>query len=115
MSFYYTIIKREQFPPGKLLLLLFHCRNHDVIRVGSLRGSYLKIIDRLIEAFERLCDGKFNDGGFFEVERPNDVTVLSCELRYRIDTKGFYQPVYLFELASEDGSYMDWIMIPAMK
>ena len=67
------------------------------------------------EAFERLCDGKFNDGGFFEVERPHDVTVLSCKLKYRIDTKGFYQPVYLFELSSEDGSYMDWIMIPAMK
>ena len=67
------------------------------------------------EAFERLCDGKFNDGGFFEVERPNDVTVLSCKLSYKIDTKGFYQPVYLFELSSSDGSYKDWIMIPAMK
>ena len=27
----------------------------------------------------------------------------------------YYQPVYLFELASKDGSYKDWIMIPAMK
>ena len=73
------------------------------------------LLDRGQITFERLCDGNFNDGGFFEVERPNDVTVLSCILSYRIDTKGFYQPVYLFELSSEDGSYKDWIMIPAMK
>ena len=77
-----------------------------VFTIRLLKADSLKL---------KMCDGKFNDGGFFEVERPHDVTVLSCELRYRIDTKGFYQPVYLFELSSEDGSYNDWIMIPAMK
>lgn len=67
------------------------------------------------EAYERLCAGKFYDGGFFENKTPADVSVLSCTLGYEIDTKGFYQPVYYFEVASVDGSYQDRIMIPAME
>lgn len=67
------------------------------------------------EAYERLCNGEFNDGGFFENKAPAEVTVLSSSLEYEIDTKGFYQPVYYFEVASTDGTYAYNIMIPAMK
>ncbi len=67
------------------------------------------------DAFARMRDGKFGDGGFFESKKPADVRVISCELGYEIDTKGFYQPVYYFEVASQDDSYAYRIMIPAMK
>jgi hypothetical protein len=67
------------------------------------------------EAFERLCDGKFYDGGYFEHKAPAEVSVQSCKLEYEIDTKGFYQPAYYFEIASTDGTYAYNIMIPAMK
>ena len=67
------------------------------------------------EAYQRLCAGKFYDRGFFEVEAPADVRVMSCTIGYKIDTKGFYQPVYFFDLESPDGSYLDRIMIPAMQ
>lgn len=67
------------------------------------------------EAYERLCNGEFNDGGFFENKEPAEVSVLSCSLEYEIDTKGFYQPVYYFEVASTDGTYAYNIIIPAMK
>lgn len=67
------------------------------------------------EAFTQLRNGKFGDGGFFERKKPADVYVLSCELGYEIDTKGFYQPVYYFAVASKDGTYEYRIMIPAMK
>ena len=66
------------------------------------------------EAYQRLCAGKFYDRGFFEVEAPADVRVMSCTIGYKIDTKGFYQPVYFFDLESPDRSYLDRIMIPAM-
>lgn len=66
------------------------------------------------EAYKRLCKGKFNDGGRFAYESPEAVTVTSCTLRYLVDTKGFYQPVYSFEVVSEDGQYQYWIQIPAM-
>lgn len=77
---------------------------HDTVEVIDAR-----------EAYERLRAGKFHDEGFFENKNPEDVRVLSCEIGYTVDTKGFYQPVYYFEVASGDGSYQDRIMIPAMK
>jgi len=67
------------------------------------------------EAFARMCSGDFNDGGFYENKVPAEVSVLSCTLEYEIDTKGFYQPVYYFEVASTDGTYAYSVMIPAMK
>lgn len=67
------------------------------------------------EAFEQLCSGNFHDRGFFERKKPSDVSVRSCTWGYEIDTKGFYQPVYYFEVLSDDGIYEDRLMIPAMK
>ena len=67
------------------------------------------------EAYQRLCTGKFNDGGRLEYEAPKEITVTNCTLQYQIDTKGFYQPVYSFEVVSEDGQYQYQIQIPAMK
>lgn len=67
------------------------------------------------EALTRLQEGKFNDEGYFERKSPAAVSLLTCTLEYRVDTKGFYQPVYVFEAVSPDGSYRDWIVIPAMK
>ncbi len=67
------------------------------------------------DAYQRLCNGEFYDGGFFENKNPADVSVFTCTLSYEIDTKGFYQPVYYFDVASADGNYQDYIMIPAMQ
>lgn len=67
------------------------------------------------EAYSRLCNGEFYDEGYFEHRSPDEVTILSCTQGYEIDTKGFYQPVYHFELVSADGYYQDTVMIPAMK
>ena len=67
------------------------------------------------EAYQRLRAGKFYDRGFFEAKTPTDVRVQSCTLGYQIDTKGFYQPVYFFDVDSPNGSYLDRIMIPAMQ
>ena len=66
------------------------------------------------EAFEKMCSGNFGDGGYFESKSPEQVRVISCSLGYAIDTKGFYQPVYYFEVTSPDGSYAYRIMIPGM-
>ena len=67
------------------------------------------------EALKQLQEGKFNDGGYYAYRNPCRVSILSCCLSYCVDTKGFYQPVYLFEVSSPDGSYQDQILIPAMK
>ncbi len=65
-------------------------------------------------AYARLCAGKFYDGGLFAYNDPTDVRVFACRFDYEIDTKGFYQPVWRFDIASSDGSYQSCIMIPAI-
>lgn len=67
------------------------------------------------DAYSLLRKGKFNDGGFLEYQKPTDIYVTSCSMDYAIDTKGFYQPVYLFTVTSNDGNYESVIMIPAIK
>lgn len=65
------------------------------------------------EAFEQMKQGNFN-GGVFEMLSPKNVTVLSCNLEYQVDTKGFYQPVYMFEVMYDGVEDQLRIMIPAL-
>ncbi len=65
------------------------------------------------EAFEKLKCGNFY-GGACEMLSPTKVTVLSCELEYQVDTKGFYQPVYMFKLMYDGVEDEMRIMIPAL-
>ena len=37
----------------------------------------------------------------FEGYDVTEAEIISCELEYQIDTKGFYQPVYRFDIASD--------------
>lgn len=61
------------------------------------------------EACDRLRRGLFSYGAWFEYYAPETVRVTSCRLQYIIDSKGFRQPVYVFELA-ELGS----VFVPAL-
>ena len=67
------------------------------------------------EAYKQLRAGRFYDGEQFEYAKPTAITVTQCVLGYQIDTKGFYQPVYIFNLESPDGNYGYNVMIPAIK
>lgn len=67
------------------------------------------------QAFDRLKAGRFHDDGYFEYVKPSEITVTECVLDYQVDTKGFYQPVYIFSMEATDGSYDYSVMIPAMK
>ena len=65
------------------------------------------------EAFEQMKRGNFY-GGVFEMCSPKNVTILSCELEYQVDTKGYYQPVYLFKVMYDGVEDEMRIMIPAL-
>ena len=87
------------------------------IENGLLSYSYYRDVEVISpeEAYAQLCAGKFQDGDFFEMKKPSKLTVLGCALEYRVDTKGFYQPVYIFDVQSPDGDYQSQILIPALK
>lgn len=67
------------------------------------------------DAFEKITHGDYFDMNRIVHYSPNEVILRSYQLGYKIDTKGFYQPVYYFHLESPDGKYQTDIMIPAMK
>lgn len=67
------------------------------------------------EAFQELKDGNFAYADSLKRYATDSVTVVSCTLDYQIDTKGFYQPVYIFEILIHETGNTDLAMIPAMK
>ena len=66
-------------------------------------------------AVQRLMDGYIASGDWFERKDPRNIEVISCELSYQVDTKGFYQPVYLIRLVSPDTGFEATETVPALK
>ena len=67
------------------------------------------------EAYEELKRGAFSYADELKHCVSASVTVISCTIDYEIDTKGFYQPVYLFEILIPETGHTCLAMIPAMK
>ena len=67
------------------------------------------------EAYQELKDGSFAYADALKHYANKSVTVVSYNLDYEIDTKGFYQPVYIFEILIPETGNTDLAMIPAMK
>ena len=65
------------------------------------------------EAFEKLCRGEFNDETG-SLENASEVTVTSCTLEYQVDTKGYYQPVFIFDVIADTSDERLAVMIPAL-
>ena len=74
----------------------------------------VKIISPLA-AVRRLMDGHITSGEWFERKQPKSIEIRSWTLSYQVDTKGFYQPVYLIELASTDTDYGIIEAVPAIR
>lgn len=66
-------------------------------------------------AVEKVKSGMISGGDWFERMEPSEVHVLSCDLVFLVDTKGFYQPVYEMELESPEEGYSAVVHIPAIQ
>lgn len=64
------------------------------------------------EAYELLTQGRF---WRIYREEITDAGVTGIQLGYEIDSKGFYQPVYFFEVACNGGSTTGIVKVPALK
>lgn len=66
------------------------------------------------EAYQKMRHGEFNDetGAF---DKAAAITVESCTLEYQADTKGFIQPVFVFEVIVDYSEDQFTIIIPALK
>ena len=68
-----------------------------------------------MDAYKRLKNGEFTYAESLKHYSSESVTVISCELDYEIDTKGFNQPVYIFEILIPETENTCTAMIPAIQ
>ncbi len=63
-----------------------------------------------MEAYEKIKKGKFSYGMY--ADKIDTIEVNGISLDYRLDSKGYYQPVYIFNSLINDEPYS--IIIPAL-
>lgn len=62
------------------------------------------------EAVNKMYDGYSFEGFILENNNITEINIISCNLEWISDTKGFYQPVYCFELeTSEQEIFKDYV------
>ena len=66
------------------------------------------------QAAQKLMDGHFYNGYWIDYYGIETVTVTDCSLTYMIDSKGYYQPVYVFHLVSPQEEYPYDAYVPAI-
>lgn len=67
------------------------------------------------QAAARLMDGHFYNGYWLDYYDIETVTVTDCDLTYMTDSKGYYQPVYVFRLESPREQYPYDAYVPAIR
>lgn len=50
------------------------------------------------QAVQKLCQGYSAESAWYQYEDIDQINVISCTLDWISDTKGFYQPIYVFEV-----------------
>ena len=66
------------------------------------------------EALSKLQSGWFQEPYSFSFHPPTVLQVHGVDLEYRIDTKGFYQPVYVFRVSVDGAPMPGGLLIPAL-
>lgn len=112
----------EQHPAGDSLLDgTVAVRYEESIGICSIDNSLVSVTyygsETVIpekEAVRRVTAGNLANGEWFERNRPEQLEIRSCELSYQVDTKGFYQPVYLVEIYDPETGHLFLEAVPAI-
>ena len=66
------------------------------------------------EALARLERGDFAGPEWAFGKEPEEYRITGWELQYRVDTKGFYRPVYVFKALADNREIPEGLLVPAM-
>ena len=113
----YTFTVNMKKEGNKLIDGELKCRYYEdktIKRVEDEIITYEKVAEKEImseqEAYEEILAGEFKA---FSVESVQSITIQNMELEYRLDSKGFYVPVYKFDILLNGET--SWIYIKAVK
>ena len=91
---------------------------------GDYRLDYAMVTAQLVreveiltpaQAAQLLMDGWFYHSGWIEQDGIREVTVTDWAMTYMTDSKGFYQPIYVFTLVSPQEDYPYEAIVPAIE
>lgn len=110
-----NIKTEEHVIEGKLICSYY---NDDTIkRVENNIIKYNKVKEKEIisekEAYQQIINGKFQYGRYYGDIK--ELVVEKVELKYYLDTKGYYVPIYAFTTKINNNSYPYQILIKAVK
>ena len=99
---------------------LIRCRyadDHTVRKIENKLDSYIHYdFENVItpeQALTKLKQGHFQEESF-AYSLPKEVDINACTLSYEIDSKGFYQPVYVFQIQFDEIEIPLSVKIPAI-
>lgn len=115
----YYLKVSQQITDGKICDGILSCDYYKNGKFGYIEnrlisGEYAKDC-RIIseqEAYQKICDGKFGLEYYGEKSSLH-IKLGGVQVKYRLDSKGFYQPVYIFE-AEVNGTKTE-VIVPALR
>ena len=114
----YYITVNHSLENGKLYDGVVHCTYYKNGVLGNINNSMIcaepyKEFDLISEqeAYEKICNGEIRI--LMSEEENAPIVIRDVKLSYELDTKGFYQPVYLFEASA--GNWELGIEVPAVR
>lgn len=113
----YTFKAKKIITNGRMYDGTFSCRYYENGKMGNIQGDILRCeYDKEVsliseqDAFKRIEEGKFK---VYSNDDKLTIKIGQVTLRYMIDTKGCYQPIYVFD--AEINGERSEISIPAIK
>lgn len=115
----YAFVLEQHMEDGIFYDGILSCTYYDDGRMGRIdnrvvTGKPYKYFEMITEkeAYERLCAGEFANG-FYAAGTALRGEIGTAQISYRIDSKGFYQPVYEFEAVVNEKACS--FVIPAVR
>lgn len=103
----------ENFSKGLVLIRLFNQQVPDIL--FGISDNEMVVKKQLIsqqQAYEVLVNGEFST--YERLQKGDTLLITDVRLTYTYDTKGYYQPVYVFTSSVNDSDFPIEVLIPAI-
>ncbi len=104
----------EDFSKGLVMISLFNQQVPDIL--FDISDNEMVAKKQLIsqqQAYNVLVNGEFST--YNPLQKGDTLTITDVRLTYTYDTKGYYQPVYVFTCIVNDSDYIIEVLISAIQ
>ena len=104
----------EDFSKGLVLIRIFNQQVPDILfQISDNEMVTKKQLISQQQAYEVLVNGEFST--YEPLQKGDTLTITEVRLTYTYDTKGYYQPVYVFTISVNDSDFPIEVLVPAIQ